>query len=226
MNDLLVDLFFVNIVVANLVLGARMAMNPNAVLKRFGIGLLCFGVAYAIWSAAAVVRPHDLESWVTAGVVPLLCGFLVLIASWVLEQPQRWRTPALVAAAVATVGFFVLRTAILPSHAFFSSEGLLFFNPDPLVKALYLALIAILGLPSIERAATHLGFANDGPMFKALFITVLLCSMILLANDNPIVLQIDGWVLSATYLVLWVRFGVLGLTPLPWRARRGAAAAG
>jgi hypothetical protein len=211
MNRALVDLFFLHIVFANLLVGGRLVSSHDQVLHRFGMGVTLTGLAYIAWALAAIIRPTNLDAWVAVGVVPLMAAFIVLFSSWLMLQPKKWRVPALVVAGLAAIAFFVIRTFVLPSHPYFSSEGLFFFNPDPTVKVLYIVAIAIVAFPAIERAASRLDLRGGGPLFKALFLAVALCSVVLLASDNATVLQINGWALSGVLLVLWVRFGVRGV---------------
>jgi hypothetical protein len=130
MNRALVDLFFLHIVFANLLVGGRLVSSHDQVLHRFGMGVTLTGLAYIAWALAAIIRPTNLDAWVAVGVVPLMAAFIVLFSSWLMLQPKKWRVPALVVAGLAAIAFFVIRTFVLPSHPYFFG-GTLLLQPRP-----------------------------------------------------------------------------------------------
>ena len=111
----LVSLFFVSTTVSALLTGYLLPRYVRSVaVRRFGIGLLLAGCAFAFWSYAVFTRQADsLYTWMTLGLMFLLPGLLFLITAGTAALSPRGQRNAFIA-GVAVAIFHVLTAWPIP----------------------------------------------------------------------------------------------------------------
>jgi hypothetical protein len=199
----LVLLFFAHSTLATFLLGWKLAGQKDASLKNFGYALVLNGLAFAIWSAAVILRPADLALWTGAGAFPFMGTLLFLISSSTVRLDRNLRNRWLGAGVALVAVLFILRSFVYPSQPYFSDEGLFFFNVQPVATAVYLFALSAAAFPAIRAIGQKMKTAY-APYVEAGFITLVLGGFLLLVSTDLMLLYINGWVMGLTYFVLWV----------------------
>jgi hypothetical protein len=202
----IVLLYFAGLTFSNILLGWLYGRARDKSLRMFGHGLLFLAVAFAIWSAAVIIRPQNLESWVTVGVVFLLVmlWFSISAAAYKLKPGSRALVQTL--GLCLLVGLFILRTFVLKSKPYFSSGGLFFFNPEPAVRAMYDFGMAAAVLPAVTAAGKAIKSSVYHSLFMAGWSAIVIGGVIQVSSNDIKLLYIDGWVMGLVYLALWTSF--------------------
>ncbi len=199
---ILVLLFFLHNVLATFLLGGKFVSRENKVFKNFGIALLLNGVAFAIWSVAVVMKPEELAQYVTFGAVFFIASLIFYLIAGTQKLSSSNRRMLTAMGVVAGVAVFYVRTYVDPSASAFSSEGLFFFNVQPLAQLLYIAGLALTALPAIDMVAS-----NFKSPFAALvrygFIAEVVGGIMLITSKDVQTLTITGWIIGVVYFVLW-----------------------
>ena len=214
MNNLVV-LFFVHTTVATFILGWKFYSQNDAVIKKFGIGLLLNGMAFAVWSAAVLLNPDDLETWTKAGAVFFVGTLYFFLVAGTNDLEAKLRGKAMGGGILLLVLLVVLRGFFYPSEPYFSEAGLFYFNIHPIPNALYIAALTFAGFPAFSAVANRMS-AGYALLVKAGFTALAIGSIILLVSFDEGLLYIDGWVLGISYLVLWTSLLFGGSKP--WQA--------
>jgi hypothetical protein len=196
-----VALFFIHNVLATLFIGMKLKSHKDPVFKDFGMGLLLTGVAFAIWTAAVLFKPANLDLFVTVGAFFFIISLMSFLAAGLQRVANR--------SSLMTVGFvvalllFILRTFVYPSNPSFSPEGLFFFNVQPIVQILYIFGLALTVLPATYALANKISNSYYSRLFEYGFIIQVMGGILLLTSTNITVLYINGWIIGLTYLVMW-----------------------
>src|SRR3989344_6130014 len=72
-------LFFLHNILATALLGYKFVSSKDSVFKNFGIVLLLDSVAFAVWSAAVVLKPENLDLFVTVGAAFFITSLVFLL---------------------------------------------------------------------------------------------------------------------------------------------------
>ena len=200
-------LFFIHNVLATLLLGGKFATRPNPVFKNFGFALLIEAVAFAIWSAAVILRPENLEQYVSIGTAVLIVSLLFLLAAGTqnLSSAKRWIL--LVVGAIVGAGIFYTGSlTAYPSLPGFSPEGFFFFNVHPLLQVLYILALALTAFPAIDAVASKFNgiyavLVRYGFIIEVAGGIVLITAMS--TNVSAPALYLVGWVIGIVYFALW-----------------------
>lgn len=207
-----VALFFIHSTVAPFLLGWKFTTRNNAVLKKFGIGLMLNGAAFLIWSVAVFLKPENLSTWTSAGAVPLMGAFLYYLAAGTNHLEQSTRNRAIGGGVLMLLVLFVLRTFIYPSQPYFSEDGLFFFNVMPQAVALYIFVLSSAAFPAISAVAKRMT-PRYAIIVRGGFIAEVMGAIILIISYDTILLYINGWVISIAYVVLWTSLLFSGTKP-------------
>ncbi len=216
--NFMVGLFFLSATLIGLVAALQFLQAKNKTLKAFGFGLLLNSLAFAIWTAAVLIQPAQLEAWVTIGVVPFILSLLAYLSAGIQKLPNKSQQNLLAAASVLGVGLFALRTYVLPSHADFSADGLFFFNPDPVVNAIYVVSLVFVGLVAIPAASGKFKNFVDRTVFVAAFTTLVIGGILLLTTKDTTLLYLTGYAMAAANIAILIRFGLR--SPRTWQIKK------
>lgn len=200
-NPLVVS-FFLHNVLATLLLGFKFRGRSDAVLKNFGSALILNGIAFAIWSAAVVMRPQNLELFITIGTLFFIASLITFLSAGLQNINESTRRTLLLTGFVVAVILFLIRTFVYPSQPGFSPEGLFFFNPHPIVQIIYIFGLALTALPAIDALASK--FAQPySSLVRYGFIAEVMGGFILITSTNTFFLYIAGWIIGIVYFLLW-----------------------
>ncbi len=202
----LVIFFFIfatlSILLSGLLLPRRV---PTPSSRHFGTGLVLTGVAFVVWTYAVVTKPGTgtLETIISIGALFFLAALFFFLWSGVSAQPKSTQQYLVVGGFIFAVILWVVRAAY-PSQPGFSSEGLFFFNPHPIVKFMYIVFMSAAVFPAIstvgsEMRKKHFLSAN---IFIASMIAAVLGGVLLLVSTENILLYLVGWGLGISYLLL------------------------
>ena len=205
-----VILFFLHNVFATVILGGKFVSRRDSVTKNFGIALILDGIAFAIWSAAVALKPANLETYVTIGVVFFIASLVMFLNAGTQNISPSARRPLLVVGAVVGAVVFYLRAFVYPSAPSFSAEGLFFFNPHPIVQMLYIFGLALTALPAIDALASKFR-SGYSALIRYGFIAEVVGGVILITstnmgNTNSAALNLTGWIIGLVYFLLWTTF--------------------
>lgn len=199
--NLLVLLFFIQNVALTALLGYKFVSTKDSIFRNFGIALLLNSVAFAIWSLAIIQQAADLNQYVTAGAIFFISSLVFLLLAGTQGLKAGTKTGILTTAVGAGIMLFYIRTFVYPSSPYFSPEGLFFFNLHPMVQMLYILGLSIAAFPAIEVVAAK--FKNPTSYFVRYgFIIEVVGGIILITSTNVAALNILGWIMGTTYLVL------------------------
>jgi hypothetical protein len=202
--NLAVSLFFLQATFGTAVLAWWFSTKKQATLKYFGWGMAGYAAGLAVWTLAAITRPADLKPLILLGVIPFLLAHIAYAKAASTKFPKMAGTimPLTLLLLAAT---FLARTVFYPSEPYFSDKGLLFFGLQSIPVALYIATISVSFLPATRAVVADI---KQAALKSAMGIglTVLYVNSIILvsAKDNTL-LVINGVVLSAALLVLWLK---------------------
>ena len=141
------------------------------------------------------------------GVIFFIASLVVLLSAGIqgVRAPTR-RTIVMIGAIVGLIIFY-LKSVVYPSAPSFSTEGLFFFNPPPIVQMLYLFGLAVTALPAIDALSSKFrsGYAT---VVRYGFIAEIVGGVILITSINGgsahvTALNLTGWIIGLVYLVLW-----------------------
>lgn len=198
-----VALFFLHTTLATFLLGFKFRSRADQVFKNFGLALILNGFAFVVWSVAVLMKPDNLEAWVTVGVIFFAAALVYFLAAGTQHVDPATRQSIMIAGVVGAVILFFLRTFVYPSQPGFSPEGLFFFNPHPIVQALYIFGISLTALPAINALASKFGKIHYAHLVQYGFTALVVGSVILVSSVNTTLLYLNGWVMGIVYLVLW-----------------------
>lgn len=209
MNSL-VFLFFLNNVVATLLLGAKFVTRRDSVVKNFGVAFLFCGIAFAVWSAAVLIRPTILGTYVTIGGAFFIIAMIAFLNAGIQNIKVSSRRIILGAAIIMGALLFYTRTWVFPSAPGFSEKGMFFFNVHPIMQMTYVFALALTALPAIGMLASKFKSAYATIIHYGLIAEfvggVLLITSIDMGNTNSMALYLTGWVIGIVYFLLWTIF--------------------
>jgi len=205
--NVMVLLFYVQNVVASLLLGGKFVGRRDPVLKNFGIALLFDAIAFAIWSFAVIAKPTNLDDYISYGTVAFIVSLVFLLAAGTQRLQKGTRMGVLVVGALAGAGIFLLGgLPANPSTPGFSPEGFFFFNVHPLLQALYVFAFAVTAIPAIEAIASKFSGAYASLVRYGFIIEVaggILLITSISATASTTALYLIGWMIGIVYFVLW-----------------------
>lgn len=199
----LVVIFFLHNVVATLLLGSKFIGRRDLVFKKFGAGLILNSIAFAIWSIAVITVPQNLEFYITIGTVFFIASLVFYLDAGNSGLKQSKRNLLLLMGTIAAFFIFILRTFVYPSNPGFSSEGLFFFNPQPIVQLIYIFGLTLTALPAIDALADKFGHSAYSYLVRYGFIAEVMGGLMLIISADTIVLYITGLITGIVYLTLW-----------------------
>lgn len=204
--NILIVLFFLFNVFATAALGSRFIKKgaEDHVFKTFGIALLINAVAFAVWSFG-IVRPESLLTCVTLGTVAFLISLIFLFYTSVQKiHASINRKLLIILSIVVVIGIFFIGHAD-PSYAYISPEGFLFFNLGPLMQMLYVFVLALTILPTIDLVASKFKSIYS-TIFRYGFIAQVCSGIMLMTTKDSQVLYATGWVIILVYFLLLITF--------------------
>ena len=195
--------FFITGAVISAFLGWRFAAGPEPVFRHFGLGLLCFAAAFAVWSAIVWVQPDDLQLWSTAGVAVLLPGYLFFLSAAARNWQPRSRNLLFGGALAYLAVLFIVRTFLLPSEPAFSKDGLFYFNAEPIVQLMYVISFVGAALPAVYSVARSLSvpWLSRATMFC--FNLIVVCGVVLLTSYDDELQTYNGYLMGIAFLALF-----------------------
>lgn len=195
-------LFFLHNILATALLGYKFVSSKDSIFKNFGIALLLDSVAFAVWSAAVVLKPENLDQFVTVGAAFFIASLVFLLITGTQKMNTSTRGMLVILGVMVGLAVFYARTFLYPSTPSFSPEGFFFFNLQPIVQMLYIFGLALTALPAIDSVASKLKHPYDA-LVRYGFITEVVGGIILITTIDAQVLYISGWIMGAVYLALW-----------------------
>ncbi len=200
---ILVVLFFLHNVFATLFLGFKFRGRADSVFKNFGSSLILNGIAFAIWSVAVILRPQNLELYVTIGALFFIASLVTFFAAGIQNINESSRRSLLWTASILAIILFIVRTYVYPSQPGFSPEGLFFFNPHPIAQLIYIFGLALVALPAIDALASKFIQPAYSRLVRYGFIAQVMGGIILITSTNTLLLFINGLIIGVVYLLLW-----------------------
>jgi hypothetical protein len=200
-GDVFVPLFFVVGAAASLYIGWRFLQAKNTTLRTFGYSVICYGLAFAIWSIMIFTRTN-IELITSIGVLPLIAGLFLSLYTGVQNIGSQNRSLILGGAAAYLAILFLLRVFIFPSTPGFSENGLFYFRAEPAVIAMYVGAFAAALLSATNAVSSQL---KDRMFRKAtqLSLTALtIGGIILVTSVNDDLQTINGWVMGLSLITL------------------------
>ena len=201
--DNLIFLFFLHTTLATFLLGFKFMRRKDPVFKYFGSGLMLNAIAFAIWSVVVLLQPENLEPYVTIGVVFFLISLITYLLSGIQKMDKSIRRYISWGGLLVISVLFVLRIFVYPSNPGFSSEGLFFFDPHPIIQILEIFGLALVALPAINVLASKFTQPSYSVLVRYGFIIQVMGAIILITSTNNTLLYIAGWVIGIVYLLLW-----------------------
>lgn len=200
-------LFFLHNVLATVLLGGKFVSRREPVTKNFGIALLLDGIAFAIWSVAVALKPANLETYVTIGVLFFIASLIAFLNAGTQNMSPSARRSLLVLGVIAGAVVFYIRAFVYPSTPSFSTEGLFFFNPHPIVQMIYIFCLALTALPAIDALASMFRGIYSS-LIRYGFIAEVVGGVILITSTNAgsanvSALLLTGWIIGIVYFLLW-----------------------
>jgi|SRR3989344_3511665 len=204
--NVLVLLFYVQNVLASLLLGGKFVVKRDPVFKHFGLALLFDAVAFAIWSAAVITKPDNIEEYVSFGTMAFIVSLLFLLMAGTQRLQKGARFGVLIVGAIAGLGIFLLGgMPAYPSTPGFSPEGFFFFNVHPLLQTIYVFVFALTAIPAIEAVASKFK-GSYAWLIRYGFILEVAGGMLLITaisqTANSTALYLIGWTIGIVYFVL------------------------
>ena len=200
--DIGVSLFFLHNIIATALLGYKFVSRKDVEFRNFGIALLLESVAFVIWSAAVILKPVNLDQYVTVGAVFFIISLVFLFMVGIQKLSNSTRGILITLSVITGSALFFARTVLYPSDPSFSPEGLFFFNLQPIITMIYIFGLSLTALPAINVVASK--FENPYAMLiRYGFIVEVAGGIILITTIDTQVLYIIGWIMGAVYLTLW-----------------------
>lgn len=203
-SDVLVPLFFIHGAIGTGLLAKWFLSQKQESLKYFGAGLASYGAGMMVWTLVVLTKPTDLKLLILVGVVPFLLGHLAYAKAATLKFPSK-STTLVTITAVLLVATFIARTFFYKSQPYFSDQGLLYFGLQPVPVALYIATISVSFLPAIRAVVSDIKNTSVKSVMGVGLTTLYVNSIILVSAKDDTLLLINGVVLSAALLTLWVK---------------------
>ena len=200
--NIAVLLFFIHNILATLLLGYKFFGRKDGTFKNFGIALLLDSAAFAVWTIAVLLKPTNLDQYVTIGAAFFIASLVFLLITGTQNLKSGTRGLLVMIGVISGIAIFYTRTFIYPSAPAFSPEGLFFFHLQPLVQMIYIFGLAITALPAIDVVASKFNHPYSA-LVKYGFIAEVVGGIILITSLDVQVLYIIGWIIGASYIVLW-----------------------
>lgn len=206
----LVLLFFVQSVVASLLLGLKFVSKRGMVFKNFGIALLLDAAAFLIWSFAVITKPVHVEQYVSFGTIFFIISLVFMLAAGTQELSKKMqRTVMVLGVVVGATIFYLGGTPAFPSTPGFSPEGFFFFNVHPLLQALYVFAFVLVAFPAIEAVASKFKGGMTEWLVRYGFAAQVAGGVVLITSlsstvGNTPALNFTGWAMGIVYLVLFL----------------------
>ncbi|MFC1622718.1 hypothetical protein ACFL1Y_01870 [Patescibacteria group bacterium] len=198
-----VALFFIHTTIATFLLGIKFVIRKDSAFKYFGIGLILNAVAFAFWTVVVFLQPENIKPLVTAGVIFFLFSLFAYFVSSIQKMDKSIRNYIMWSGLIGIIILFILRIFVYPSNPGFSSEGLFFFNPHPIIQALEIFGLAMIALPAVSNLASKFSNPGHSALMHYGFIVQVMGAIILIASTNNTLLYVAGWVIGIGYLILW-----------------------
>lgn len=195
-------LFFLHNILATALMGCKFVVRKDPVFKNFGIALLLDSAAFVIWSAAVVLKPSNLELFVTVGAAFFIASLVFLVITASQKSSPGVRQALIIFGALLALVLFVARTFLYPSAPGFSPEGLFFFNLHPFVTMVYIFGLLLAAVPAIEAVASKFNHTYSW-LVRYGFLAEVAGGIVLITTTDTQVLYIIGWIMGAAYLALW-----------------------
>lgn len=201
-GDFLVPLYFILGSLSILYLSYKLLSQKATVYKNFGLGMLLYGVAFAIWSAVVIIKPDDIGTWTTIGAIPFGLSHIFYLMSASDKLDAGKKSMLFLAAGAYLSALFILRTFLYESNPGFSENGLFYFNADPSVVALYIGAFAGSLLPAINSISTRMKDKTLSFITRLGFTTLTMGSIVLVTSYDDTLQLINGWIMGAAFLLL------------------------
>jgi hypothetical protein len=202
---LLVPAYFVQVLVGIAILAYWFLKRKDTVLRTFGVGLAGYALGLSAWSLLVIVKPDDLNPLIMAGAIPFLLANLAFakVAYKNLDFSKASFLSILVIGSI--IATFAVRTFVYKSEPYFSEEGLLYFGLHPLSIAGYITTISLTFLPAVSVVATRLKKSPLKNIMQVGLTTLFINSIILVSGNDDTLLLINGVIMTAALLVMWVK---------------------
>lgn len=203
-SNLLVPLYFVHAALGTAVLAWWFLTCKNKTLKTFGLGLAGYALGLAAWTLLVITKPEELKPLILLGAIPFLLAHFAY-AKVAYKNINFAKTGLLTLVVAGTIAAtFIVRTFLYPSEAYFSDEGLLFFGLHPVASAFYIATIGLTFLPAITVVGNTLKKGSLRNVMQAGLTVLFINAVILVSSQSDTLLLINGYVMSAALLALWL----------------------
>ncbi len=201
-GDLLVPLYFILGSLSILFLAYKFLTQKASAYKNFGLGLLLYGTAFAIWAVIVLTKPDDIATWTTIGAIPFGFAHLFYLMAAADKLAVSKKSMLFLGAGAYLAVLFIFRTFLYESNPGFSEEGLFYFNPDPVVVALYIGAFAGSVLPAINTVATKMKDKTLSFLTRLGFTTLTIGSVVLVTSHDDTLQLINGFIMGAAFLLL------------------------
>lgn len=195
-------LFFLHNILATALLGYKFVRSKDPVFKNFGIALLLDSAAFAVWSAAVVLNPVNLDQFVTVGAAFFIASLVFLLVTGTQKISASTRGLLVILGVIGGVALFFARTFLYPSAPAFSPEGLFFFHLQPIITMIYIFGLTLTALPAVDAVASKFEHSYAA-LVRYGFIVEIAGGIVLITTVDTQVLYIIGWLMGAAYLALW-----------------------
>jgi hypothetical protein len=202
-SETLVPLYFIHATLGTAVLAWWFLSKKQKSLKDFGWGMAGYSAGLAAWTLVVLTKPVDIKPLILLGVIPFLLAHLAYARSASSKLSTKDNT-LMTVTLLLLAATFVTRTFFYPSEPFFSSKGLLFFGLQSVPVALYIATISVSFLPAIRSVVADIKEKSMKSVAGAGLTTLYVNSIILVSAKDDTLLLINGIVMSAALLILWV----------------------
>ncbi len=196
--------FFVAGTVILAVVAFRFLRTEKSTFRFFGIGLLLYSVAFAVWAFMVVLQPAELSTWTSVGVASFGVAHMFFVASATSDWSTRVQRLLLVIAATFLGALFVLRTWVFPSTPSFSENGLFYFNSEPPITLMYLLVFTGALMPAIHVVTAHIAQRNLAVLTRIFFNLTVLTAVVLLSTKDDTLQYWNGAVMALGLLGLLV----------------------
>jgi len=199
-------------VLATLIIGGRFFFKSDKTFKYFGIALLLDAVAFTIWSIGIALKPVNLETYVTYGVVFFIASLVFFLIASAQDFSVKNRQIIIWLGVIVGAVVLYLRAFVYSSVPSFSQQGFFFFNPNAIVQMLYIFALVMATVPAIDAVASKFRLPYYNNLFKFGFLAQVAGGIVLLtsnvANPDTTALNVAGWIISLSYLALLTTFGI------------------
>lgn len=202
---LLVSLFFYHGAIASIIVGIAFFKKNDRTLKFFGLALLFNGVAFMTW--AILVANHLNNLRIIAGIAALF--LLLAMYSFMVSALQKVKDVSLyltvlVIGSLATLGLFVMRSFVYPTHIAITNNGFLLFDMRSQMQIAYILVLCATVLPAANAVAGKFHKSSLGALIRACFTALTIGAVILIVSSDADLILADGIFMSAAFIMLWV----------------------